>query len=61
MVKNFELFEGERRPFLQVKTYIQMLGLHNIVSLEDDALRFSEHYQYSAGELAKLLFLDHLC
>lgn len=61
MVKNFELFEGERRPFLQVKTYIQMLGLHNIVSLEDDALRFSEPYQYSAGELAKLLFLDHLC
>jgi len=60
MVKNFELFEGERRPFLQVKTYIQMLGLHNIVSLEDDALRFSEHYQYSAGELAKIAILRSL-
>lgn len=60
MVENFELFEGERRPFLQVKTYIQMLGLHNIVSLEDDALRFSEHYQYSAGELAKIAILRSL-
>lgn len=38
----------------------EMLGLHNIVSLEDDALRFSEHYQYSAGELAKIAILRSL-
>lgn len=57
---NFGLFEGEKLPIVQVKKYVDMLNLNNIVSFKDEVIEFSEYHKYSAGELAKMSILRSL-